>query len=756
MTLLKGIMPPVIYTLILLSAPYWLTMPSDYWLIPTSVLFVISIALRKTWLMTVFLALSIALIQGNVIKQQLNALFQFGTDVTIKARIDSHFKQITHGYEADATVLSINGQTISQIKRPKVKLRVNQRTEQGALITATAKIKPIIGLRNEVGYDKEKVMFSNGIVGTLSVSTSYIASSKGHLRSQWQYLISQYVENSRYAGFYSALLFGERSGVSSKQWSLLQQSGLIHLMAISGLHIGIVFGIGLLVGRVLRCSMSCIIKPYSKCRQFGVYLPIVSGLLLAYGYGWIAHFSLPTVRALIMLTLLSLSHMIRPQLSALFVLCLTAALLLTLMPFSGLNMSFWMSLSAVAILLLSSKIIKRGSLIQTAILTQVLLVLLFAPIVAWLYLGISISAIVYNLVFVPWFSIVVLPWLFFSFVVSLTPLTFLATVSWQISDWLIAPIFYTLTWSPMGWFSVSHHEWLLLVVLAVGTILIPMLSGYARWCLLSLVLTSWLTFREQTNSWSLSVLDVGHGLAIVLIKGNEAIIYDTGDKWAQASVASQIISPFLVKRGVEKLEGIVISHFDKDHAGGLDDLQRQWRPQWVRSSENREQSLACRQGERWQWQHIEFYALWPPKTVNRAYNPHSCVIRVFDKQNQVSFLLPGDVETVSEILLTRGAGEIRSDVMIVPHHGSQTSSSQFLLDSVQPQYAVASLKHNNRWNMPSDKVVERYRELGANWLDTGQFGQITFTVADKTLYISHLRGGENASWYRKMLRSAVE
>jgi competence protein ComEC len=233
-------------------------------------------------------------------------------------------------------------------------------------------------------------------------------------------------------------------------------------------------------------------------------------------------------------------------------------------------------------------------------------------------------------------------------------------------------------------------------------------------------------------------------------------VYDTGDKWQRASVASHIISPFLVKRGVEKLEGIVISHFDKDHAGGLSDLQRQWRPGWVRSSENQRHFLKCRRGERWQWRGIEFDVLWPPKTVRRAYNPHSCVIRVFDKQNQVSFLLPGDIEILSEILLTRSTNEMRSDVIIVPHHGSQTSSSQFLIDSVRPQYAVASLKHNNRWNMPNDKVVERYRKLGANWLDTGQFGQITFTVADKTLYISHLRGGENASWYRKMLRSTVE
>ncbi len=756
MTLLKGIMPPFIYTLTLLSAPYWLAMPSEYWLIPTSVLFVISIALRKIYLMTILLALSIALIQGNVIKQQFNALFQFGTDVTIKARIDSHFKQISHGYEADATVLSINGQEVSYIKRPKVKLRVIQSTEQGALILASAKVKPIIGLRNEVGYDKERALFSEGIVGTVSLSSSYIALSQDHLRSRWQYLVSQHFGNSRYAGFYSALLFGERSRVSAAHWSLLQQSGLIHLMAISGLHISIVFGIGLLVGRVLRSGIASLIKSNSVARQSSVYLPIVTGLFVAYGYGWIAQFSLPTVRALIMLTLLSFSYVFKPQLSALFILSLTAALLLTFMPFSALSMSFWMSLSAVAILLLSSKIIKKGSLIQTAILTQVLLVLLFAPIIAWLFLGVSVSAIVYNLIFVPWFSIVVLPWLFFSFVVSSTPLTCLATLAWQISDWLLTPIFSTLSWSSLGWFGVSHYEWMLLAVLAVGSILLPMLSSFARYFLLSLVLTSWLTYREQTHSWSLTVLDVGHGLAVVLIKGNEAIVYDTGDKWQQSSVASQIISPFLVKHGVDKLEGVVISHFDKDHAGGLGDLQQQWQPSWVRTSEKRKHFLTCRQGERWQWQGIDFHVLWPPKTVSRAYNPHSCVIRVIDKSSQVSFLLPGDIEILSEILLTRGENEMQSDVIIVPHHGSQTSSSQFLLDSVQPQYAVASLKYNNRWNMPNDKVVERYRESGAYWLDTGQFGQITFTVADKTLYISHLRGGENASWYRKMLRSAVE
>lgn len=181
---------------------------------------------------------------------------------------------------------------------------------------------------------------------------------------------------------------------------------------------------------------------------------------------------------------------------------------------------------------------------------------------------------------------------------------------------------------------------------------------------------------------------------------------------------------------------------------------KKMRPQWVRSSHYLS-DFPCIKGQDFEWQGLKMTVLWPPRQVTRAYNPHSCVIRMEDEENQFSFLMTGDIDALAEWILIREPEQLNSDVVLVPHHGSRTSSIEPFVNAVQADAAIASLAKGNQWGMPQPQVVETYRRHLTQWFDTGELGQITLYVEQRRWQIVSRRDTFNA-WYRQMLRNQVE
>ncbi|CAH0540649.1 hypothetical protein VMF7928_03014 [Vibrio marisflavi CECT 7928] len=722
-------------------------MPSLTWSLPTAVLIVVCIKYRRlNWFFGGGIALLVILLKGNQLYEQSHAIFQFGEHVTISAKVGSYFKKINHGYEGTVEVLAIDGQKLNYFEQGQIRLINSFPLSVGDEVFARIKLKRISGWLNEAGFDKESFYFSQGwlarasVIGDVEV-TKKSTSLKTYLFNQ----VSSDTSTLQHRGLIRALLFGVRDEIPKEIWFNLQRSGLGHLLAISGLHIGIAYFVGYALGLV-----------GSRCSKQLVWMPIFLGCLAALFYAWLADFSLSTQRALTMCLFNVVLLYSRLRISVWIRLLSTLAVVLTVYPFSFMSSGFWLSFVAVAVLFYVIESTENNSILLRAVKIQFSLIILMGPVSALFFQGISLSGFLYNLVFVPWVSFVVVPFLMLASCLSLVGV---GSGIWQLSSWLFKPVVFATQFATYGWLPISKAIWLILLSATMLLLLYQVVSR-SFVPLLSAILASNLAIADLFKSqpdWRIDILDVGHGLAILIEQQGRVVVYDTGGVWLGGSVVESVISPVLTGRGVSKIEGLILSHQDSDHAGGKGILNHKYLPKWVRSSSPSSGEMPCESGVSWKWKALAFDVLWPPTMVSRAFNPHSCVIRVHDLESEHSVLLAGDIESVAEWLIVRQKGELlASDIIVVPHHGSSSSSIDKFVSSVQPEIAVASLAKSNQWQLPNPEVVNRYKKVGANWLDTAESGQVTIEFVNKSKKISTLRNSQSGRWYRQMLRNGVE
>ncbi|MDP4496620.1 DNA internalization-related competence protein ComEC/Rec2 [Vibrio cholerae] len=691
-------------------------------------------------------AILIIVLQGNLIRDQSNVLYQAGPDIIIKGRADSFFRQTRYAHEGFALIYEVNGQSLGTLFQPRVRLTTPILLQPNDLFEFSATVKPVIGRLNEIGFDAEAHYMAQSVIARVSVkaNTPYTISPQEDVRSSLQQKLVTLTQNSPFQGIILALTFGERNGIDEQEWRALRNSGLIHLVAISGLHIGIAFSVGYFLGLG-------IMRLHAKL----LWSPFVCGALLAVFYAWLAGFTLPTQRALIMCLLNVALVMLAFPLSALKRILLTLGAVLVWSPFTSLSNSFWMSFLAVAIVLYQLASQSQRQVWWKALLwAQVFLVCLMAPVTAYFFGGLSVTAVLYNLVFIPWFSLVIVPALFWGLLLMVV-WPGVATAYWPWVDWTFLPLDWALQFADVGWWVVPSKVQGV-VAASVAILLLYRFMSLKACSLLLGMIGLWWWFPSITPLWRMDVLDVGHGLAIVIEQDERAIVYDTGSSWPGGSYVQSVIEPMLQQRGLRQVDGVILSHLDNDHAGDWQGLAERWQPNWIRASQLGTEFMPCIRGESWQWQSLHFTVLWPPQAVSRAYNPHSCVIRMTDTQSNHSVMLSGDVTAMGEWLLARDGVQLQSDVMIVPHHGSKTSSTAEFIAQVNPKLAIASVAKDNRWNLPNPQVVARYQAQQVEWLDTGQAGQISLFFYPEQLDWFTQRSLGWEPWYRQMLRKGVE
>ncbi|EGA71868.1 ComEC/rec2 family protein [Vibrio sinaloensis DSM 21326] len=734
------------FSIVIVSASQWPAMPTWHWIVPCIGALFIAVNVRALrTLLGPCCACVVILAHGNLVRHQTVELFKAGSDITINAEVDSFFKQISHGFQGRAVIRSINGERLNIFQRPTVWLRAPVRLSVGDLIQVKVRLKPVIGTLNQVGFDVEKLAYVRSIRARATVvegESYYITSTLPWRTSLFQRVGTQ-TQHLPHQGLIKALLFGVRDSIPESVQSGLQRNGLNHLVAISGLHVGIMYAVGWFVGGLLL-----------RLDGRFHFAPMLCGVAIASFYAYLAGFSVPTLRALLMCLLVNILLLSNVRLTKTSSWLLILALLLLIWPQAAIDPSLWLSMYAVAIIMLflSFRLFDRSAVLK-AIGLQICIVGLMFPIIALVFGGISATGLLYNLVFVPWFSLIVVPITFLA--LASAPWSFVAERLWWCSDWSLNVVVKAVDFSLYGWLPISQAQLSILVVMLVLLVISVWLDRKA--ILLAMIIAFLgLTDWQPRWRWQLNVFDVGHGLAVAIVQGNRAFLYDTGASWQTSSYVQQLLNPWFRYRGVTELDYFFVSHFDNDHSGGWKDVLQTWQPNHFVTSQHLAISQPCTAGRVWQWGVLEIEALWPPVQVSRAYNPQSCVLKLTDKESKISLLLPGDIEKIAEWMLLKTADKLNSDIVLAPHHGSRSSSGKRFIDAVSAQLAIGSSAFHGRWNLPSKEVVQAYRNQGSEWLDTGSSGQIMVNFYSDQFQVRQLRQLKGRAWYRQMLRKGVE
>ncbi|ANJ54767.1 competence protein ComEC [Pseudomonas silesiensis] len=585
------------------------------------------------------------------------------------------------------------------------------------------KLKRPAGLLNPHAFDYDAWLLAQRIGATGTVKDGVRLQEA---RWAWRDGIRQRlqaVDAQGRTGALTALVLGDGAGLSREDWQVLQDTGTVHLLVISGQHIGLLAGlVYLLIAGLPRYGLWPGRLPW---------LPWACGLAFAaaLGYGLLAGFDVPVRRACVMIGLVLLWRLRFRHLGAWWPLLLALNAVLLLDPLASLQQGFWLSFAAVAVLIF----IFGGRLgpwrwWQSWTRAQWLIAIGLGPILLILGLPISLSGPLVNLLAVPWISLVVLPPALLG--TLLLPIPFVGEGLLWVAGGLIDLLFRGLAlmagrfpaWMPAAvplWIGGLGALGALLLLMPRGVPLRPL--GWPL--LLLLVFPPRQLLPEGTAEiWQ---LDVGQGLAILVRTRHHTLLYDAGPRFGDNDLGERVVLPTLRKLGVSGLDLMLISHAHADHAGGAQAVAKGLPVRRVLSGEPLElptelQAEACESGRQWTWDGVQF-ALWQWAAARES-NPKSCVLQI--EANGERLLLTGDIDTAAERALLDSPLAVTTDWLQSPHHGSRSSSSPALLAALQPAAALISRGQGNAFGHPHPTVLARYRQRGMAIHDSAEQGAI--------------------------------
>ena len=624
----------------------------------------------------------------------------------------------------------------------------------------TIKLKHNNGLRNQGGFDYEKWLFAHKINATgyvrESESNKVLSSSKTALIHQVRYSIrsslSPYFKDLPFAGVINALVLGDRSLINKDHWLLFQSTNTTHLSVISGLHIGLISTLLFFISAYLwRLSRRLVIL--IPAQVVGGFF----GIIGAFSYALIAGLSIPTQRAFIMASVAFLSIILRVQYSTWSLYGLAMLLVLLFNPFSVYDVGFWLSFYAVGVILYGVSLFNNKSSFLKLIYLQIVICVAMLPITLWFFQSSSSLSGLANLVAIPVFSFIVTPISLLGALFSLTEISMLAQLCFDIADKSLSllAIFLQqisdLSFNRLHFMPASALD---LIILIIGACLLILPRGL-KLRRAALLLITIPIFTSNINIASkavfVDVLDVGQGLAVIIRTENHTLVYDTGSHSPSGfNMGDAALIPFLIANQVNSIDTIIISHGDNDHIGGLQAILNNFTVGRILSSvPNKipEPSELCHSGQSWNWDGVQFDILSPENNSNFKGNNASCVLKISSKNG--SILLTGDIEKKAEKALLQNSGvNLAADVMLIPHHGSKTSSTKAFIRSVSPVIAISSSGYKNPYKHPAEVIVKRYRDNGAIVFDTSCSGQLSFTLNNE-ITINEFRKDQRYFYHRQ-------
>jgi len=703
-------------------------------------------------------ALWALIVAQSYLKHQLPQEF-IGQDILIKGQVsglvDYSEKSMRFNF-AVSEFVSIKGQGIKgrEINIPAstlpTRLRLSWYYHKGEIHSGeqwqlNVRLKPPHGMQNPGGFDYEKWLYQQA-----TNATGYIRKSQDNrriatasfgvdvIREQLLSTLSQ-LPDKTYQGLLQALTIGHKSAISQSQWQVLRRTGTSHLMAISGLHIGLVAGLVFVVVR--RLVPAFILKHISAPQMAALFSLLAAGF-----YTLLAGFSVPTQRAFIMLLVFMLAIMIKRPAFSINTLSLALIAVLVINPVSVLSVGFWLSFLAVLIITLVSS--ARVNAVQTkvslwlqGVRVQWLIALGMLPLSILLFQQGSLISPLANMLVIPLVGMIIVPLALLASILSTfsveAGVSLFAVIS-ELFSWVWA-LLEGLSHLPAASWQRSSIAVVPATLAVVGVILLLMPRGFPlrySGILLILPLLLYQYPRPEQGAFSVQVLDVGQGLSIVIQTRDNTLLYDTGAKFSDNfDIGQRVIVPYLNFIGVDTLNRMIISHGDNDHAGGAESVLKMINVQMLFSEpqvfkdrfQNEKNSHICTAGQRWQWNGVNF-AILHPDFINgdiryKETNNRSCVLKVWN--HRYSLLIPGDIERKAELhLLETQAPHLKADVLLVPHHGSNTSSTLDWLEKVNPQLGIVSAGYKNRFGHPTRKILKRYLEQKIKVLNTADSGMI--------------------------------
>ncbi|HEX7812598.1 MAG TPA: DNA internalization-related competence protein ComEC/Rec2, partial [Burkholderiales bacterium] len=628
-----------------------------------------------------------------------------------------------------------------------------------------ARLRRPHGTANPDGFDFEAWMLERGIRATgyvVAKSEPQLLSPVVHRPGYWLERLRESIRTELlaaladrpYAGVIVALVIGDQRAIPPAQWQVFTRTGVNHLMSISGLHITMVASLAfVLVLRVWRRSSAL------ATRLPALRAAAVAGFLAAAGYAALTGFAVPAQRTVCMLAVVAVALWLGWAMRPLAVLAAAAAVTVAVDPMAVNSPGFWLSFGAVAVIMLAGGgRLGRANWLDAWMRTQWAVTLALIPLLLAMFQQVSLISPLANAVAIPLVSLVVVP---FSLLAAAIPFDLIALGAHSVMTLCMAYLQWLNALPEAVWQQHAPPDWAMLLA-GVGALWILLPKGMpARWvgALLFLPLFLATPAAPRPGELWLTVLDVGQGLAVVARTSGHAVLYDTGPAYSDdIDAGERIVVPYMRAAGVRRLDGLIVSHGDLDHSGGALSVLRAMPVDWFASSLSPLHPISraagrgsrrCAEGQHWDWDGVRFEILYPDAASynddQRKDNDRSCVLRIVSPHGSV--LLPADIERAGERALLRSRGaDLSTDVLVVPHHGSRTSSTPEFVGAVSPRLAIFAMGYRNRFGHPHPAVVAEYRRRGVNMLRTDMAGAVSVKMTAEGVLVQNWREMERRYW----------
>ena len=639
--------------------------------------------------------------------------------------------------------------------------------------TLTVRLKRPHGTSNPHAFDYEAWLFERGLRATGYVRVDETARRLDSLalgpgyrlerfREQIRARILGALEQQPFAGVIAALVMGDQRQIPQAQWTVYTRTGINHLMSISGLHVTMIAALVLSATHAMwRLSPRlCLRLPARRAA-------VAAGFLAALAYAAIAGFAVPAQRTVYMLAVVSVALWLGRISAPASILALALLAVVVLDPWAVLAPGFWLSFGAVgAILYTCIGFARSGHWLAAWARTQWAVTIGLIPLLLAMFHQVSLVSPLANAIAIPLVSLAIVP---IALAGTAMPFDALLMLAHGMTALLMAMLEALSALPAAVWQQHAPVPWAVaLACCGVCWMLLP--RGIpARW-IGAIALLPLFVIMPAAPRWGdarVAVLDVGQGLAVVVRTANHTLLYDAGPLYSpDADSGSRIVVPYLRATGIRRLDVVMVTHADNDHSGGIAAViaavpvgrMLSSLPEWSDLHATAPASLPCLAGERWEWDGVHFELLHPqPESYaieRMKANDRSCVLRV--QTSAVRLLLTGDIEARSErALVLRDAAALRAEILVAPHHGSSTSSTQLFVAAVAPEMAIFAVGYRNRFGHPRPEVIQRYRDVGSRILRSDRDGAVLLEIAEDRLRIDVQRNRHRRYWHDPPTRSGA-